>query len=545
MPRYQQVRRPVSTTSQSNDRADGARLVNFYASEAVIPAEAVVPIILRKVPGFSDGYEKTGSSALRMLFTANSPVYGNHLFSVSNSQVVVYDSADGDDLTSADEYYSFSTETGFQTSATKPLRWATDGRYVMIITDDEVYAFDRLKIQENVATAGTHASVWIAITAPTGDDTSETTKTEAWVDVVWSDGYFILANQGGQIWNSGLAALSFEQTDFARADINPDEIVGLAIYQSKLYAIGKSSIELWWNAGATEFAFERDRQFSQAVGCLSRETIQVNEDGVFFVGNDLKVYMMKGGSLQDISNDAVHETLRIAVNDDEVNPTVVSFLYAEEGHKFYGLNIGDDGYYWVWDDRTSAWHERSTRDAYTYLDLDASTATANESDDGMEKYIISVANYLNRNWVITKGYKETYIRQMGLEFGKGINGNRMEQICQMPLIESGQTSIRHFDLQVVMEYEDDVNGMETADEDDANYRPRLNLSWNDRKLKDGSWVSRTGRPINHNSRIKFSRLGTAPGSGRNYRVTVFSNKPKMNMLGTYITVEELAEGYNG
>ena len=532
MARYTKIRRPISTISGDESAIDGSELLNMYASASVDPTRTTVPFILKPTAGLSGGFNvshgdssATQSSELRMIAAVDSPYYGDHLFVMSERKMTIF-SAYAYSTDTATKYYEVATPANFRAPADKPIRWATDGRRIVLISASEVWAFDRKVANSNAALSNPSSgpSPWVTVTAPQGDDDSDTTRTEDWVDVIWADGYFVLANQGGQIWNSELNSLTFDQLDFALADTKWDGIVAMAFFGAHIYVFGTASIERWYNAGLTTFAFARDASYSWDVGIWKRETLQVTESGIFFIGSDLVVYHLTPVETAPGTN-IVEEEIKAAVRlDSTENGVGLSFSHTEEGHRFYGIRTGikksgstdQVRKYWVYDLKMGAWHIR----------------------DCGEAWIIATAVWKDEVFAITgNSDSKNRVRRMSRDEVKSIAAVATNDLRQMtlPVVYLDLHKMKMYSFDIDVEYD----GTETL---------KIGLSWSDdnRKTYKG-YISTEANPTRQitydkDKRVRFNQLGSISWKGRSIRLDFGRTAAtRFGVLGCYGVVDALRQ----
>lgn len=176
--------------------------------------------------------------------------------------------------------------------------------------------------------------------------------------VTFQDGYFIFNKpDSGQFYISELNSTSFDGTDIATSEGNPDNIVGLISDHRELWVFNENTTEVYYNSGAT-FPFERIEGAFIEHGCASRWTIQKMNNSVFWVGKDDKgrgiVYMARGLEPQRISTHAIEE----AIDSYGDISNSIAYTYQKNGHHFYCLNFSGAATTWVFDTATGLWHER-------------------------------------------------------------------------------------------------------------------------------------------------------------------------------------------
>ena len=387
--------KPIDWSVQSVEgrlvETDGGELINLYASPAVNPQVSKVPYILQATPGRrrwatrdfqriavenEQGMEvssvETAAANIHGMIVLDNPTYGRNLFGVANEyeffRVSVPDDIDSGfspGSSTAVEPFQVATRAGaVATEATFRVsgqaRMATDGRYVIIMLPKSIQAFDVGWKPEGADEDSRPIGAFVQVIAPIPNNESAVLPDQDWVDVAWVDGYFVLVARAGQIFHSLLGSINFDQLDFSSAESSPDEIVGMAVHNRRVYIFGDRTIEQWYNAGGEDFAFSRDNSFVINIGCAARDTIQANEAAVLFLGSDRSVHYVVGTAVRRISNATVEED--IAKSD---TASAWAWVYTEEGHRFYCLNIStpDGGRkLWCYDMMAGAWHERTATD---------------------------------------------------------------------------------------------------------------------------------------------------------------------------------------
>jgi hypothetical protein len=172
--------------------------------------------------------------------------------------------------------------------------------------------------------------------------------------VDFQDGYFIwLKEDSGIFFISDLYSTDIDPLEFASAEGSPDKIEGLVVAHRQLWLFGTETTEVWYNSGAADFPFTRIQGSFSERGCINKDTIVKTNNTIAYVGDDRIVYIINGYTPSRISNEAIEYKL------GQVEPsTLNAFQYAEEGHIFYCLVIGDESF--VYDMKTQMWHTRKS-----------------------------------------------------------------------------------------------------------------------------------------------------------------------------------------
>lgn len=242
------------------------------------------------------------------------------------------------------------------------------GPYVYAVIGQALYQVDEFgasvemgtidgSARVSMANNGTH--LWIASETKTYwaniDDGVNEHSGFMFHSVFYQDGYLIGVAHDQSWWLSGLDdATTIDGLDFTTADAKPGLNVG-GLSSNRLPLIFKTdSIEAYYNSGAAAFPFTRSQVIEK--GCLSGRSIAQGDEYVFWLGNDLKVYAMRGYSYSEISDETA-----IRIIEAEASPeTGYGFCYQQDGHTFYVLTFS--GVTLVYDLKTQLWHKRRSAD---------------------------------------------------------------------------------------------------------------------------------------------------------------------------------------
>jgi hypothetical protein len=178
-------------------------------------------------------------------------------------------------------------------------------------------------------------------------------------DVAYIDSYFVwtICDSDQAIYSALGDGTSYDLLDIFSAEGSPDGLKGLINDHRELLMCGDVTIEVFYNAGGADDAFQRQGNAFIERGVFSRDTVVKIDNGVHFFGNDRIVYRLDGYSPIRISTHAIEYHLA-RVSD------AWAFTYTQEGHKFYVL-CTDQGT-WAYDMATGAWHERRSYQMTNY-----------------------------------------------------------------------------------------------------------------------------------------------------------------------------------
>jgi len=174
-------------------------------------------------------------------------------------------------------------------------------------------------------------------------------------DVDFIDGYFVASRPDtNEFYISALYdGLTWDPLDFARAEGQPDNIVGVVVDHREIWLMCEDTIEVWYNSGNVDFPFERASGTFIQRGLAARDSIAQIDNTLFWVGNDGIVYRANGYSPQRVSTHAIEEEILQSIGTSDL----ISFGYSQKGHAQYVLKK-PNRFTFVYDVATGLWHER-------------------------------------------------------------------------------------------------------------------------------------------------------------------------------------------
>jgi hypothetical protein len=313
------------------------RQLNLY-SEAAPPGEDSPPQTLYRVPGTKYVTQPAGGSnpaPVRGLYTPGSGVYGI-AYAVIGAGVYQFNA-----LTSG------LALIGSINAGTTPV-WMQDNGIVIMIVD------------------GTGSGWYITIATGILSQISDPAFFGG-TSVVVLDTYFLLNRPGTQTFYASPSNYVGNSTPFdplylAEKVTYPDNIQGLACVNQIVWVLGIQSTELWYDAGATDFPFQRVPEVLLGHGCVSAASIATMDAGVFWLSNDLqgRNIVMHGSGYQASAVSTPAIDYQISTYADTTD--AIGFCYQQQGHWFYVLTFPSANKTWVYDISTQLWHERCSID---------------------------------------------------------------------------------------------------------------------------------------------------------------------------------------
>lgn len=179
--------------------------------------------------------------------------------------------------------------------------------------------------------------------------------------VTYFDTYFVFDKVGTNEFflsnpNDGT---TYDGLLFASAEAESDLITGVATNLELLFLFGQKHIEMWYDAGTSDFPFQRYAGGVISRGCVSPYTIIRQDDALFFLSADGRFYRLQGSTPIPISTPPIENLIATALD----LTTAFCFTYTLQGHKMVHLTIPNINASLVWDIQSSKWHERESKDA--------------------------------------------------------------------------------------------------------------------------------------------------------------------------------------
>jgi hypothetical protein len=311
-----------SYVARSINAADN-RMVNLFPE--IVPEGGKEPGFLNRAPGLK--FQQTiGTGPIRALWA--------HQTNGSDFYVV-----------SGTEFYKVTGLTATPTklgdvNGTGPVSIADNGTQIFLACNPDGFIYNEV------------TNVFAQITDPDFPGA---------VTVGYLDGYFVFNEPNSQkIWVTELLdGTSVDPLDFASAEGSPDGLVAVNIDHREAWLFGTDSIEVWYNAGQTDFPLTRIQGAFNEIGCVASFSIAKLDNGLFWLGTDARgqgiVYRANGYAGVRVSTHAIEYAIAQYGNISDA----IAYTYQQEGHAFYVLTFPSANATWVYDVATQAWHERA------------------------------------------------------------------------------------------------------------------------------------------------------------------------------------------
>lgn len=178
--------------------------------------------------------------------------------------------------------------------------------------------------------------------------------------VTFFDGYFVFDWVGtSEFFLSGLYdGLNYNGLDFATAESSAEFLVACCQNLQLLFLFKHDLIEMWYDAGALSFPFQRYPGGVINRGCSAPLSIVKQDGAIFFLSDDGVFYRLQANFPIRVSTHAMEHI--IAQEPDASK--IWSLTYTWEGHKMIAVTLPSTLRTLEFDISTGKWHERESWD---------------------------------------------------------------------------------------------------------------------------------------------------------------------------------------
>lgn len=154
--------------------------------------------------------------------------------------------------------------------------------------------------------------------------------------ITGANGYFIGTTGSGELWATGLNAVTVESDAFTAAQSNPDGLLRAVWFRGELFAMGGKTIEVYYETGDDPFPFA-PKKITIPRGLAGTHAVAGWEDGwaneLIWVGEDNIVYQLAGYKAQPVSNEDVSRAISSASDRSQLTACV----YMDGPHPIWAL----------------------------------------------------------------------------------------------------------------------------------------------------------------------------------------------------------------
>ncbi len=341
--------------------------------------------------------------------------------------------------------------------------------------------------------------------------------------VDYVDTYLLFNRKGTNQWfftfsNATYAMLvggtGFDPLDIAAKTGGNDNIIGLKVMHREIWLIGATTSEVWFDAGATDFAFQAMPGAFVEHGCQAVGSIAKYDLALYWLGQDnFGNSIVFEGAQYRVKRVSTHPIEReIATYSDKAS--AIGFTYLQEGHIFYVLTFPQSNVTWVYDVSEENWHKRCWSD----------------SEGNLNRWRANCFAPFN-NQLVVGDFQNGNLYALDLDYYLD-SGAPIVRIRSFPHITEENDRLIHKSLIVAMEV---GNEMDTSTGDQF----QVSLRWSDNAGRSyGEAIEQSlGDTGEYLTSVQFNRLGLARD-----RVYEFSWSAPMKtcIQGVYLDVMKSA-----
>ncbi len=313
--------------------ADAQKCINLYSEKN--PKDSPFPFTEYPTPGTVIETTATAAGEVRQVYTASNGnlyvVVGDTVYYVSSSFVWTV-------------LGTLTTSTGFVSMK--------DNTLAVVIVDGTVFAFC-IDLSNNDWNTVSATNFYAADMVDFMDTYLIFNRSGT------NQFFFSLSNADFSMFVGGTA---FDPLDIAAKTGNNDNIVGLRVMHRELWLIGVKTSEVWFDAGAQDFAFQAMPGAFVEHGCTALGSIAKYDLGLYWLGQDSAganvVFRGAQYKAEIVSTKAIDREIATYPNPQGA----LGFTYMQEGHIFYVLQFPDADVTWVFDIYEQRWHRRGWSD---------------------------------------------------------------------------------------------------------------------------------------------------------------------------------------
>lgn len=167
----------------------------------------------------------------------------------------------------------------------------------------------------------------------------------------------IYDGDGGRFATSDVGdATSINALNYATAESDPDDLIRVFVFDQVLYLFGDKTIERWYNTGSGNPPFQRIQGGILQVGLAALESVASNDNYLYFLGDDNRVYRTRGGELEVVSKISEYDAIRM-FND---KTDAIGFCLTFQGQNFYLLTFPAGDLTLCFSEKTGQWFNLSS-----------------------------------------------------------------------------------------------------------------------------------------------------------------------------------------
>lgn len=152
---------------------------------------------------------------------------------------------------------------------------------------------------------------------------------------------------------------AFNSLDIAAAVSISGNIVAMELAHKNVWLLKDFGGEVWFDVGNSDFAFSQVPGAQIEHGCAAKYSVCSYDGSVFWLGRDRfgTAIVFQGTTSYQAQRISTHCVENILNGLSDISDAV-GYVYQQDGHTFYVLNLTTADQTWVYDLATKLWHER-------------------------------------------------------------------------------------------------------------------------------------------------------------------------------------------
>lgn len=211
--------------------------------------------------------------------------------------------------------------------------FADDGTNLFIVTNNTIYHWNGTTLSTVTQTV---------ITNPIG--------------IAYLNRTFIIWGDDGLFATSAVGdGTDYDALNFAEAEVAPDELLVVKIYNQIAYMIGEKTTEVWYYSGSGNPPLSRQDTTLVNTGCAAQFSVASSDQFLYWLGDDGLVYQIRGTAARSISDPALHQQVSEMVDISTAIGNVVTY----DAHVFYVLSFPGASKTFYYDEYLGYWGQLS------------------------------------------------------------------------------------------------------------------------------------------------------------------------------------------
>lgn len=217
---------------------------------------------------------------------------------------------------------------------------------------------------------GTHAYLYVIDTTTFTDVTANLPFSGTIQTITAQDEYFFMSQQTTNVvWASAISdGSTWNALSFGLKNTYGDSVVKLLAVNSRLWVIGSKTTEIWYNTGATPFAYSIVSGGVYSYGCAVKSSVTTHEGVIYMIGASASgglslLSVSETGGVMPASNQGIlNQFNKLSATSD-----CVSYCYEKLGHVFCMFTFPTAQASYEYDITVGMWSQRKSYISGNYV----------------------------------------------------------------------------------------------------------------------------------------------------------------------------------